>query len=143
MFGRERGQKGVEIDRRRPAVDLRLRAETERATDFRCLGTELVGLPILIDLLTRSRVLPSAEAVLDTVVGRRRFGQVRRDPSQAVPSAALDVIQLGDRLEVFEGDAGAVVRERLHVGTYSSRPAAPTPIEPAPLPSSTVAELSP
>jgi len=40
----ERGQEGVEIDRRRPAVDLRLRAEPERTTDLCCFGAELVGL---------------------------------------------------------------------------------------------------
>jgi hypothetical protein len=68
-------------------------------------SAQLVGLPILVDLLGRLRVLPSAEAVLDAIVGRRRFGQVRHDAPKTVPAATLDVIDVRHRLERLERDA--------------------------------------
>ena len=73
-----------------------------------CLGAELVGLPILIDLLTRLGVLPPAEPVLHAVIRRGCFGEVRRDPPQTVPAAPLDVLHLRDRLQPPESEAGPV-----------------------------------
>jgi hypothetical protein len=67
----ERGQQRVEIEGRLRPVGLWLRAEPQLTTHLRRLRAELVRLPIPVDLLPRLGVLPSAEAVLDAVVGRR------------------------------------------------------------------------
>ena len=60
-----------------------------------------------------------------TLVTDFGIARLMRDDDQhglaAVARGALDVIDLGDRIELLERDAGAVARERLHVGTYSPR----------------------
>ena len=89
LLGCERGEQRVEIEGRLRPVGRWLRAEPELAPDLRRLRTELVRLPVLVDRLAGLGVLPPTEAVLDAVTRRCRFGKVRGDRSQPVPTAAF------------------------------------------------------
>jgi hypothetical protein len=102
LCGRERLENRVEVDHRLGPVARAAGTESERAAHLRGLGAKFVGLTVLVDLLACFGILPPAQSILDAVVGRGGFGEVRRDPAEAVPTAALDVLDARDRLELLE-----------------------------------------